>query len=60
MGEYILLGKGVDELREDVVLNNCLCKFLGVVGDPAQCQSSTVLDRNSRVQQKWPYLLEHA
>lgn len=55
-----MLGEGVDQLHQHVVLDDCLSKFLGVVGDPTQSQGCTVLDGDCGVQQQRSQLFEDA
>ena len=41
---YVLLGKRVDELREDFVGDDSLSKLVRVVGEAAKSQSGRLLD----------------
>ena len=46
-------------MGKHVILNNCLCEFLGVVRYSAKSEGSTVLDGDGGVQEEGTKLLQH-
>lgn len=52
MRTYVLLGKGVDKLGEDLVGDNSLSQLIGVVGETAEGKSSGLLDGGNVIEKK--------
>lgn len=51
---YVLLAQRIHQLREDLVGNNSLREVIGVVGEAAQRERSSLLNARHVVQQQRP------